>query len=104
MQPLSYADWRMTNEEVARRYSEAIMALDFDTLAKLRDPNWYSVWPQSGEIVRGSDNNRKIMDSYPGGAPRRGASRARSCAAPTTTARSWTAIPAERRSCCLKAG
>ena len=69
MQPVRYADWRMTNEEVARQYSEAIMALDFDTLARLRHPNWYSLWPQSGELVRGSDNNRKIMDSYPGGAP-----------------------------------
>jgi SnoaL-like domain len=60
----------MTNDELVRRYAEAITAFDFDTLDKLRHPDWSTVWPQSGEIVRGAANSRLIMQSYPGGAPR----------------------------------
>jgi hypothetical protein len=59
----------MTNEEVVRQYSEAIQAFDWDALAKLRHPDWYAVWPQSGEIVRSSARSRSIMEHYPGGPP-----------------------------------
>ena len=60
----------MTNEEVVRRYAAAQMSLDHDTLAALRHPDWCAVWPQSGELIRGSEKMRAIAESYPGGAPR----------------------------------
>jgi hypothetical protein len=59
----------MTNEELVRRYAEAAVRHDFDTLEGLRHPDWTSVWPQSGEIVRGTDNDRAMMEAYPGGKP-----------------------------------
>lgn len=60
----------MTNEEIVRRYATAVMEFDFDALATMRHPDWCAVWPQSGELVRGSANNLAIMENYPGGAPR----------------------------------
>jgi hypothetical protein len=59
----------MTNEELVRRYAEAIMAFDDVTLSKLRHEDWCAVWPQSGELVRGSANSQQIMAHYPGGPP-----------------------------------
>ncbi len=60
----------MTNEELVKRYAEAMVAHDFDTLEKLRHPEWCSVWPQSGEVLRGNDTDRAMMAAYPGGMPR----------------------------------
>lgn len=59
----------MTNEEVVRRYAAAEIAFDSDTLASLRHPNWTGIWPQSGELIRGSANERAMMAAYPGGSP-----------------------------------
>ncbi|HUG48144.1 MAG TPA: nuclear transport factor 2 family protein [Candidatus Limnocylindria bacterium] len=59
----------MTNEQVVRQYAEAMMRHDFDTLARLRHPEWTAVWPQSGEVVRSSAMDRQMMESYPGGMP-----------------------------------
>jgi hypothetical protein len=60
----------MTNEELVRRYAEALVAQDLDAIAALRHADWTARWPQSGEFVRGSANDRTIMENYPGGAPR----------------------------------
>ena len=60
----------MTNDEVAQKYAEAMVAADQDALARLRHPDWTARWPQSGELVRGTENDRAIMHNYPGGAPR----------------------------------
>jgi hypothetical protein len=60
----------MTNEELVRRYAEALVAQDLDAVAALRHAEWAARWPQSGEFIRGSANDRAIMDNYPGGAPR----------------------------------
>lgn len=60
----------MTNEELVRRYAEAMTVFDYETLARLRHGDWSSAWPQSGELVRGTENDRQIMRDYPGGAPR----------------------------------
>lgn len=59
----------MTNEEVVRRYTEAMMRHDFDTVDALRHPEWTAVWPQSGEVVRSSAMDRQMVESYPGGMP-----------------------------------
>jgi len=58
-----------SNEETVRRYLDAHKVHDHDTLAALRDPDWMLDWPQSGERVRGSANDRAIMDNWPGGLP-----------------------------------
>ena len=39
-------------------------------MERLRHPDWTSDWPQSGEVVHGSQAFRAINESYPGGAPR----------------------------------
>jgi hypothetical protein len=59
----------VTNEELVRRYSEASMNFDFSTLDELRHPEWSAVWPQSGEVLRGSANHRAVVEHYPGGRP-----------------------------------
>ncbi len=51
-------------------YADAATRWDFDVMSKLRHADWTAVWPQSGEIVRGSDNDRRIAESYPGGLPK----------------------------------
>ena len=61
---------RMTNEEVVRRYAGAMVTQNHETLDELRHAEWTAIWPQSGEVVRGSANDRQIMERYPGGAPR----------------------------------
>ena len=58
-----------SNEETVRRYLAAHTVHDHDTLGALRDPGWMLDWPQSGERVRGSANDRAIMDNWPGGLP-----------------------------------
>lgn len=60
----------MTNEEVVRSYAAAQMAFDFEMLNSLRHPDWTAIWPQSGELLRGSTNEQAMMDHYPGGPPR----------------------------------
>jgi SnoaL-like protein len=58
-----------TNEEIARRYARAASDGDDDALAALRAADWQVRWPQSGEVVHGSDAFRAISDNYPGGRP-----------------------------------
>ena len=58
-----------TNEEIARRYSEAASSLDLEAMAALRHPDWRAIWPQSGERVPSNDDYRRIVENYPGGAP-----------------------------------
>ena len=58
-----------SNEEVVRRYMAAHAAHDYDTVEALRHRDWVEEWPQSGERVRGSANDRAIMDNWPGGLP-----------------------------------
>lgn len=53
--------------EVLQRWSKAMAANDFDAAAALLAPEYVGEWPQSGEILRGRDNVRAILGSYPGG-------------------------------------
>ena len=59
----------LTKETVVRRYLEAHVAHDWETLGALRHADWSEDWPQTGERVRGHDNERAIMDHWPGGLP-----------------------------------
>jgi len=60
----------MTNEELVQHYTQAMVDRDQDALASMRHSDWTARWPQSGELIRGTDNDRQIMEQYPGGAPR----------------------------------
>jgi hypothetical protein len=57
----------MTNEEIVRRYSEAVAGRDHATAEQLRHPDWICDWPQSGERVTSNADMRAIVDRYPGG-------------------------------------
>ena len=59
----------MTNEELVRAYAAAVVANDQPTIARLRHRDWTAVWPQSGEVVRGTENDFAINRAYPGGVP-----------------------------------
>jgi hypothetical protein len=58
-----------SNEDVVRRYLAAHKAHDFETIARLRHPDWTAEWPQSQERVRGDANDRAIMEHWPAGLP-----------------------------------
>jgi ketosteroid isomerase-like protein len=56
--------------ELVRRYYEAVARNDFDTLKKLRHPDWHEDWPQSGERVPGDEAYRRIHEEFAGGMPK----------------------------------
>jgi hypothetical protein len=60
----------MSNEELVRRYAEAVVGHDFAVLDELRHAEWSAHWPQSGEVLHGSANERAMLEAYPGGMPR----------------------------------
>jgi hypothetical protein len=59
----------MTNEEVVRRYVEALIAADLEAETVLRHHEWSVHWPQSGERVVNERSYGEIIRHYPGGAP-----------------------------------
>ena len=58
-----------SNEQVVRRYVAATGEHDFETLGRLRGPDWVQEFPQTGERVRGHQNARAIIENWPGGRP-----------------------------------
>lgn len=59
----------ISNEEVVNRYLDAHRRRDTDALGQLRSRTWYQDWPQTGERVRGHENDTAIMRNWPGGEP-----------------------------------
>ncbi len=57
----------MTNEEIVRRYCQAVATRDHATAESLRGSGWVCDWPQSGERVASDDDMRAILDNYPDG-------------------------------------
>jgi hypothetical protein len=55
--------------EMISRYTEASVDDDFETLAALRHPDWQETWPQSGEVVRSSQDYHDLRVNRPEGAP-----------------------------------
>ena len=60
----------LTNEQCVRQYGAAIAGFDLETLARLRHPEWMTIWPQSGERVQGNRAFAEIIRNYPGGQPK----------------------------------
>jgi hypothetical protein len=51
------------------RYVAASIDDDFVTLAALRHAQWQETWPQSGEVVRSSEDYHEARINRPEGAP-----------------------------------
>ena len=58
-----------SNEQLVRRFVEAVADRDDGVLSSLRHADWTAEWPQSGERVRGHANDRAILENWPGGRP-----------------------------------
>jgi len=58
-----------SNEQLIRRYVDALVARDEGVLGTSRHLEWTAEWPQSGERVRGHANDRAIIHNWPGGEP-----------------------------------
>jgi ketosteroid isomerase-like protein len=54
------------NREVLEKFWQAIDARDWDRVETLLDPEYVWEMPQSGERVRGLENNRTMNQNYPG--------------------------------------
>jgi hypothetical protein len=63
---------QLSNEDVFRQYLDGHRRHDFEALRRLRSANWVEEWPQTGERVRGHDNDEAIMRNWPGGEPQPG--------------------------------
>ena len=59
-----------TNQELVQRYVTAQAEFDYETLEKLRHAEWTATYPQSGERLKSSAADRRMIETYPGGAPR----------------------------------
>ena len=56
----------MGNRAVVERFTEALAANDFDAQDALLHDDYVGRYPQSGEVIRGRENRRRIMENYPG--------------------------------------
>lgn len=56
------------NRAVVEKYLRALPT-GFDILSDLQHEDFVEEFPQSGELIRGSENFRAIHQRYPGGAP-----------------------------------
>lgn len=57
----------MSNREIVQRYMNASMDQDWATIGELAHADIVVTYPQSGEIIRGSDNYAAMLSNYPGG-------------------------------------
>ena len=58
-----------SNEDLVRAYIAAHQAHDYEAVGRMRHPDWVQDWPQTGERIRGHENDREIMAHWPGGLP-----------------------------------
>lgn len=49
------------------RYLAAVNARDADALDDVLHPDFQDFYPQSGELIRGAENVKRIIRNYPGG-------------------------------------
>ncbi len=55
----------LSNRQTVEKFYTLLNAARFDELATLVDPNIILEWPQSGERIRGAENNRAVMENFP---------------------------------------
>lgn len=58
------------NRTTVEQYLGAMMKNDVEAQERLLSDDFVEEYPQSGEVIRGKDNRRAIMENYPGGMPR----------------------------------
>ena len=58
-----------SNRETVEKYWQAVNARDWAAIATLLDRDYVWEMPQSGERVRGEQNNREMNSNYPAGLP-----------------------------------
>ncbi len=58
------------NREIVQKFFEAMNSYDWDSMERLVDPAYVWEMPQSGERIRGFENNRAMTENYPGGPPK----------------------------------
>ena len=54
------------NRDTLERYFEAFERQDLDAMTELVHDDYVEEYPQSGERIRGKQNARSILESYPG--------------------------------------
>lgn len=54
------------NREIVEKFFKAINSRDMDGWTRLLDSEYIWEMPQSGERVRGAENNRAMNENYPG--------------------------------------
>jgi hypothetical protein len=80
----------MTNEELVRAYARAHETHDDAALGAMRAPEWTAEMPQSGERVRGHENDRAIARAWPGGRPNATTTRVLGAEDRWVTTSAWT--------------
>ncbi len=60
----------METDELVRRYGDAVASNDFETMERLRHPDWHEDWPQSGERIPNHEAYLRIHEDFPSGMPR----------------------------------
>ena len=56
-----------TARAVFERYLIAVNGRDADALDDVLHPDFEDLYPQTGELTRGADNLKQIINNYPGG-------------------------------------
>ena len=58
------------NRATVDKFLSAMAANDIEAQDRLLSDDIVEEYPQSGEVIRGKDNRRAIIENYPGGTPR----------------------------------
>ena len=58
------------NRTIVDQFISAMDSMDIEAQERLLSDDFVEEYPQSGEVIRGKDNRRAIMENYPGGTPR----------------------------------
>ena len=58
------------NRTIVEQYLSAMAANDVEKQEQFLADDFVEEYPQSGEVIRGKENRRAIIENYPGGTPR----------------------------------
>ena len=73
------------NRMIVEQFLSAMATNDVEAQERLLTEDIVEEYPQSGEVIRGKDNRRAIIENYPGGAPRETSASGPSPKPPTIT-------------------
>lgn len=58
------------NRTIVEQFIHAMATNDWEAQERLLTDDFLEEYPQSGEVIRGKENRRAIIENYPGGEPR----------------------------------